>query len=131
MTIKNDKARKAWLAGLKDGDGIATMDDAGSVLGIGTVTRSLYTDEFRVESIGCFTSKLGKGGRGHRGAHGCLWLVPLTEDMRAAFEKRKAADRARSRIQSLNRFGGMPEFSDDQALAAAAILWPAAEGVPS
>jgi hypothetical protein len=124
MQIKNDKARKEWLAGLKDGDEVAMVDEDGEVRGIGPVQHRLYPPSFGVDSQR-FTLRTGK--RIAAGSTAGGWIVPLTDDVRARHEQEKRVLRAIDRLQQIGRFWGSTgwrQFTDDQILAVSAILWP-------
>jgi hypothetical protein len=90
---------------------------------VGVVERYKWRDEITVGSFK-FTAKIGRASREHYRATGFCWLVPVTEELRAAAAGRKAADKARDRLGRVDRFTGWGPFSDDQILAVAAILWP-------
>lgn len=112
---KNDKARKAWLAGLKDKSVVAVLDDRGSVTFVGQVTFYSYAQAWSINGRR-YTVKTGK----RSGSAG--WIVPATDAMKTALAVKQAADRARDK---LSRIGWQwTQFTDDQILAVSAILWP-------
>lgn len=119
---KNDKAHKAWLAGLKDGDEAAVIDDDGACHGVGIVYRYKSRDEISLGSFR-FTAKIGRSSLGHYRATGFCWLVPVTDELRAAASKRKAVDETEDQLSKV-RFTQWRQFTDDQLLAVSAILWP-------
>lgn len=121
--MKNDRARKAWLAGLQDGETVAIADDKGVLLDVFGVTRRATADHFWVSCFGSFTLKTGRG----TARRGVLWIIPATEYMKAERAKRKAADQMRGRFQSVDRINGWRAFTDEQIASAAAILWPDAK----
>ncbi len=121
---KNDKARKEWLAGLKTGDLVAVIDDAGALLDVFKVTRRDVCEDFWVSCWGSFTLKTGRGKGKSGGARGGTWLAQVTDEMRARHESRQAAGRARDRLSGIDPIGGWRMFSDEQVVSAAAILWP-------
>lgn len=121
---KNDAAR-AWLRSLKDGDEVAWVTHR-SVQLI-TVRRGregefLYTSgtQFNNRMTHTFTAATGKGKQtGHAdSAEG--WIVSVTPEHRRAV----ASHAARERIIGAMSSSGLREFSDEQLLQVAAILWP-------
>lgn len=113
---KNDKARKAWLAGLKGGDHAAALDSEGNVTAVGPVTWSAHSALWSLSGRR-YTAKTGKreGGTG--------WLVPVTDEMKKNFELERAASAARDKIRQLS-YWDWNRFSSTQILAVSAILWP-------
>jgi hypothetical protein len=117
---KNDKARKAWLAGLNDGNEAAWLD--GDTYRIGIIKRDVEESEIRLVcgglAVGWFTTATGKGVHVERTIG---WLIPVTAEIKA-----KVAHRAK--VHGLRRvLSGRcfyVEFTDDQILAVTAILWP-------
>jgi hypothetical protein len=122
---KNDKARKAWLAGLKDGDEVAVIDSSGEALDICAVRRTNRDDLFTTQG-GYFTLKTGRRCLGYPDAIGYSWLVPVTQELRDKSAKHKLAGAARMEIGRITgyewRYG--KRFTDAQILAVSAILWP-------
>jgi len=116
MKIKNDKARKEWLAGLRVGDVVAVLDENGAVTAVDAVSWSRYSRSWGVGG-GRYTEKTGKRA-GRAG-----WIIPATEEMKAATAKRKSASLARDRLRGTT-YWDWNKIGDDQVLAAAAILWP-------
>lgn len=122
---KNDAARKAWLRSLKDGDEVAWVTHR-SVQLI-TVRRGregefLHTSgtQFNNRMTHTFTVVTGKGKQTGYADSADGWIVPVTLDHRRAV----AAQTARERIIGAMSSSGLREFSDEQLLQVAAILWP-------
>lgn len=117
---KNDKARKAWLASLKDGDEVVWQTQAGTVL-VGTV--STFRDRFSVCDR-AFTLKTGTAAAGWNRQSGHYladgWLVPVTDELRS----QAAHACARDQLKRLNWTDWQHKFTSEQILAVAAILWP-------
>lgn len=122
---KNDKARKAWLAGLKDGDEVANITDDGRVLGFGPVHRSQNGPYFLFGAqVGCrslFTVKSGKAQPAHWHAEG--WIVQKTPGL---VEQHKLNVLARAACVELGRMSEYQwrQLPTDKILAVSAILWP-------
>lgn len=116
---KNDKARKEWLASLKDGEEVVVIGE--SKMSTTKVSRCKYHPEFTDDQRRTFTLASGK-----EVGKNC-WLVPLTEEHKRQIQRTQLFASARSRM---NRVGFMPwscldvKATDEQALACAAIMWP-------
>lgn len=117
---KNDKARKEWLASLKDGDEVAILGDRQSVITI--IRRCRYREEFTDDQCRRFTLATGK----ERDGWGNRWIVPLTDELRAQIVRDETVARARGKLSRLYfaRHAIDDAVTDDQALACAAIMWP-------
>lgn len=122
---KNDKARKAWLAGLKDGEEVANVTDDGRVLGFGPVNRSLHDPCFlfgaQTGNRPRFSLATGKAKPYYWHAEG--WIVPKTPEL---VEQHKLNVLARAACVEL---GKMSEYQwrqlpTEKILAVSAILWP-------
>ncbi len=107
---KNDKARKAWLAGLKDGDEVGIQYVVGGdprIIRIDSVDRGkirIVHSSFRRTDGGCDC--------GH-------YLVPISEELRT----KERLMKLRYKIGEAIGLGGYG-LTDKQILAIAAILWP-------
>ncbi len=115
MKPKLDKARREWLAGLKDGDEVAILTERGYWRAI--VSR--YYDEFSTgNGSGSYT--LGSGQkflrRGHSGYGSTpAWLVPPTDEMRATWRMEELRTKVKLAVGSL---------TNEQVVAIAAVLFP-------
>ncbi len=125
MPPKNDAARKAWLHGLKDGDEVAWL--APRRVQLINVRRGregefLYTSgtQFNNRMTHTFTAATGKGKHTGYADSADGWIVPVTPEHRRTV----TAHAARERIIGAMSSSGLREFSDEQILQAAAILWP-------
>jgi hypothetical protein len=119
---KNDKARKEWLASLKDGDEVVVIGE--SKMLITKVRRCNYRSEFTDDQRRTFTLASGKEIGGKR------WIVPLTSALLEQIMHSIQVQNARSRMSNVAFAGfayhsaGAQKATDDQALACAAIMWP-------
>lgn len=113
---KNDKARKAWLAGLKDGDEVAIVNERGDCHLV-----KIHRRSFAFHCAGReFTLRGGKRIKRERYDNTPTYLMPITEEMR----RRKYVEGLRERLIAACRSSGMREFTDAKILAVSAILWP-------
>jgi hypothetical protein len=120
MKPKLDKARKAWLAGLKAGDEVTRIFESGAP-SIAMVDRA-DADVIRLEGNGHweaprYTRKSGTS-TSKRG-----WIVPVT----AEYRQQALISKLRSKLQWSTR-DLWRDAIDEQILAVAAILWPEKEG---
>jgi hypothetical protein len=111
---KNDKARKAWLVSLNDGDEVAWI--AG-----GSGSRRVTIMRARDTFVGrdChFTIATGKGKTGNwRSTEG--WIVPLD-----TVRQEVRATEARERLERVKWQFWQKQATDEQVLACAAVMWP-------
>jgi hypothetical protein len=115
----NNAARKQWLAGLKDGDVVAILSTAGTMSHIGPVAR--WPDCLRCQGLR-FSLLIGKScGNPVRSAR---WLVAASPDAIAAHARKLAVAVAERKLMSFQWTRADRPVTDDQILAAAAILWP-------
>ena len=111
---KNDKARKAWLASLKDGDEVAWVAEGS---GPRRVTVKRGRDTFTSQHCQ-FTLATGKGKTDNwRSTDG--WIVPLGPVLRET-----RVGEARERLERVKWQSWHGKVSDEQSLACATILWP-------
>lgn len=111
---KNDKARKTWLASLKDGDEVAWIAEGS---GPRRVTVKRGRDMFVGQNCQ-FTFATGKGKINNwRSTDG--WIVPLD-----AVRQEVRATEARERLERVKWQSWQKQATDEQALACAAIMWP-------
>lgn len=125
QTPKNDAARKAWLRGLKDGDEVAWVSHCQTrIIAVrrGRGGEFLYTlgTQFNNRMTHTFTAATGKGKQTGYADSADGWIVPVTPEHRRAV----AAQAARERIIRAMSSSGLREFTDEQLLQVAAILWP-------
>ena len=115
---KNDKARKEWLASLKDGDEVAVCDDRGRMM-VASVIRYKY---FHLTGSGEYTVATGKRVRREG------WMLPLTDEHRKQIARAALVTSARTKMAGVLfapwGFNVTGAATDDQALACAAIMWP-------
>ncbi len=115
LAPRNDATRKAWLRNLKEGDEVAWID--GYRPKIISVKRD-RDGNFKYQSYH-FTQATGKGkANNYRDTKG--WIVPITDECRRIVAAYKARE---DLVEAMSR-SGLKEFSDEQILAVAAILWP-------
>lgn len=111
---KNDKARKAWLAGLKNGDVVAAINEHGEVIEVAAIRWLKFAgmwDAGRHRYLEKSGKRSGRDG----------WIVPVTDEQRAEFSKKKAADFARGKLGAAYHRAGFREFTDDQILAVSGL----------
>lgn len=122
---KNDAARKAWLRGLKDGDEVTWVSHCQTrIIAIrrGREGEFLCTvgTQFNNRMTYIFTAATGKGKHTGYADSADGWIVPVTPEHRRTV----AAQAARERIIGAMSRSGLREFSEEQLLKVAAILWP-------
>ena len=122
---KNDAARKAWLRELKDGDEVAWVSHCQTrIITVyrgykGAFLCTLGT-KFNNRMTYTFTAATGKGKHTGYADSADGWIVPVTSEYRRTV----AAQAARERIIGAMSSSGLREFSEEQLLKVAAILWP-------
>lgn len=115
---KNDRARKAWLASLKDGDYVAVVGPPFS-----------YSARVQRSPLRCFVVKTGHWMLSQftlttgKGMHD-RWLMPLTDELRVRIEHEALLADLRRRLRGFSWYAGPDGATDDKVLACAAILWP-------
>lgn len=118
---KNDKARKAWLASLKDGDEVVWQRQAGAVR-VGTI--STICDRFSVCDR-AFTLKAGTAVAGWNSRDGHYladgWLLPVTDELRSQAAREVAIKCALNQIRRLD-WHDWAKLDGVKLLAIAAIL---------
>jgi len=118
--VKNDKARKEWLAGLKDGDIIASEDAHG--VRVGKVSRSGYKRGGECFWLNGARYTVATGRKITRPGYSSTlaWLIPATDEIKRTHD----ITQKRERIIASCSHSGLRAFTDAQILAIAAILWP-------
>lgn len=121
---KNDAARKAWLRGLEDGDEVAWVSHCQTqIVPIRRGRDAFYWTsgtQYNNRMTHSFTFATGKGVKTDYADSADGWIVPVTPEHRRTV----AAQAARERIIGAMSRSGLREFSEEQLLKVAAILWP-------
>ncbi len=119
---KNDKARKEWLASLKDGEKVAVCDDRDRMRIASISYRAMHRQVFYVTESGQFTVATGKR------VGSDAWIIPLTDELRKQIARATLVTSARTKMAGVMfapwGFNVTGAATDDQALACAAIMWP-------
>ncbi len=118
---KNDKARKDWLASLREGDEVVIMRLSWQRCDLrSAVVGRRWNDRLIQTTAGAMFTRATWKASGEQ-----VWIVPMTDEHRAAINKQQLVSRARSAMSRVVwQHAGEHRASDDQAIACAKILFP-------